>query len=380
MSRKKVAAAFGFLAVLVPLVAWAATWVETKSPNASQFDNVLWGSDASSATHAWAVGRADTGTLPTRKPVILLWDGSRWRMSQNPLPRGGGELRDVEDLGPASAWSVGFTYSTIGNDTLVERWNGSSWSIVPSPNRSAQNFLLAVKAFGETDVWAVGSNNVPSTLFFETMVQHWNGSSWSIVPSPSPDPFESHLLAMDGVASDDLWAVGYTQASPDAIRSPLAMHWDGFNWQVTSIPPVNDSGLEGIVALAPDDVWAVGFTFSVQLFWQVPYAIHWDGIRWTSVSIPPTSSQGGHLYDVTALSPTEVYAVGESGDASIPVLVMRWDGASWTVVPGPTPRSSAIAWDVTPLGSSELLLVGSSAKVRHGNLLPSKTFVVTGAP
>src|SRR6185436_7417055 len=110
---------------------------------------------------------------------------------------------------------------------------------------------------------------------------------------------------------------------------------------------------------------------SVQLLWQVPYAIHWDGIRWTSVSIPPTSSQGGHLYDVTALSPTEVYAVGESGDASIPVLVMRWDGASWTVVPGPMPRSSAIAWDVTPLGSSELLLVGSSAKVRQGNLLPS---------
>jgi hypothetical protein len=376
METKRIAAFC--LAALVPLAAWGITWVIPKSPSASEFDNTLWGADAFSTTHAWAVGRAETGTVPIRKPVILRWDGVRWRLSQNPLPPDGGELRDVDTLGTTSAWAVGYTYSDDGNDTLVERWNGSSWSIVPSPNRAAQNWLLATKAFGANDVWAVGSNNVPNTLFFETMVQHWNGTSWSIVPSPSPDPFESHLLALDGVASDDLWAVGYTQASPDAIRAPLAMHWDGFNWQVTSIPPVNDSGLEGIVAIASDDVWAVGFTFSVQLLWQVPYAIHWDGESWTSVPIPASSPQGGHLYDVTALSSTEVWAVGESGDSSIPTLVMKWDGGAWTVQTGPTPRGSAILWDVTTFGPSDLLMVGSAAKVVHGNLQPSRTLVVRG--
>jgi hypothetical protein len=376
MKTKRIAAFC--LAALVPLAAWGITWVIPKAPTSTEFDNILWGADAFSTTHAWAVGRAETGTLPIRKPVILRWDGTRWRLSQNPLPPDGGELRDVDTLGTTSAWAVGYTYSDDGNDTLVERWNGSSWSIVPSPNRAAQNWLLAVKAFGANDVWAVGSNNVPNTLFFETMVQRWDGTSWSIVPSPSPDPFESHLLAMDGVASDDLWAVGYTQASPDAIRAPLAMHWDGFNWQVTSIPPVNDSGLEGIVAIASDDVWAVGFTFSVQLLWQVPYAIHWDGESWTNVPIPVSSPQGGHLYDVTALSSGQVWAVGESGSSSIPILVMRWDGAAWTVETGPAPRGSAVIWDATTFGSSDLLLVGSSAKVVHGNLQPSRPLVVRG--
>ncbi|MGH2636314.1 MAG: hypothetical protein ACRDHU_09265, partial [Actinomycetota bacterium] len=164
----------------------AATWTVTRSPNATPFDNVLWGVDALSPTSAWAVGHADTGTLPTRRPVVQRWNGASWASTPSPLPPGGGELRDVDALSSSSAWAVGFTNSSVGFDTLIERWNGSTWGIVPSPNVGAQNHLLGVRAFSTNDAWAVGSHNVPGTLNFATLVMRWDGSRWSLVPSPNP--------------------------------------------------------------------------------------------------------------------------------------------------------------------------------------------------
>ena len=120
----------------------AATWTAVPSPNLTQFDNVLWGADALSPASAWAVGRADTGTLPINRPVIERWNGSSWGISPSPLPSGGGELRDVDATSASNAWAVGFTNSSNGHLTLTERWNGSAWSIVPSPSVSAQNHLL----------------------------------------------------------------------------------------------------------------------------------------------------------------------------------------------------------------------------------------------
>ena len=97
------------VAVLLALAgpAAAATWTAVPSPNLTQFDNVLWGVDAVSSSIAWAVGRADTGTLPIRRPVIERWNGAAWSISASPLPSGGGELRDVDATLAGNAWAVG---------------------------------------------------------------------------------------------------------------------------------------------------------------------------------------------------------------------------------------------------------------------------------
>ena len=363
------------LALLLSLQAsqaWpAATWNVLPSPNSTPFDNVLWGADALSLDRAWAVGYADTGTLPVRRPILERWNGRKWTLVTIPIPAGGGELRDVDAISISNAWAVGFAnIPDVGSNTLTQQWNGSAWTIISSPNRAAQNYLLAVKAFSANDAWAVGYNNIPNSLNFETLVLHWDGGNWEIVPSPNPDPLENYLLAMDGVASDDLWAVGYTHTGPEAVRVPFATHWNGAEWTVTPIPSERDATLEGVVALAPDDVWAVGSAFSIQLFWEVPYALHWNGTSWRKVSIPPGSPQGGHLYDVAALSPTQVYAVGS------PTLVMKWDGTEWTIEDLPeSPRLRAL-WDATSFGADDLLFVGSSARVSHGNILPARTLIM----
>ena len=66
-----------------------------------------------------------------------------------------------------------------GFETLIEEWNGSTWSVVPgAPASASTSSLNGVSGSGPSDIWAVGQN--PGTSFIE----HWNGQSWSHVASP----------------------------------------------------------------------------------------------------------------------------------------------------------------------------------------------------
>src|SRR5215469_6280943 len=57
-------------------------------------------------------------------------------------------------------------------------------SFVPSPNAgSGANALFGVSAIASNDVWAVGEFS--SVSAGQTLVEHWNGVSWSVVASPN---------------------------------------------------------------------------------------------------------------------------------------------------------------------------------------------------
>jgi hypothetical protein len=187
---------------------------------------------------------------------------------------------------------------------------------VPSPGVSAQNHLLGVKTLSAGNAWAVGSHNVPGSLAFSTLTMRWNGAAWSVVPTPT----------------------------------------------------ALDASLEGVVALASDDVWAIGSMFSRTLLWHVPFALHWDGRTWSSVEVPSPTPQGGRLFGVAALSPTNVYAVGQA--PNIPSLVMRWNGVSWA---RETTPSTGTVWDATAAGPGTVWAVGQRGNPNTG---VGRTFVL----
>src|SRR6266487_3561651 len=89
-------------------------------------------------------------------------------------------LNGIAAVSASDVWAVGF-YIDAG--TLIEHWNGSSWKVVPSPNLGVQHVdvsLSSVAAVSASNVWAVGSyldvsNN---TNTYKTLSEHWNGSSW----------------------------------------------------------------------------------------------------------------------------------------------------------------------------------------------------------
>jgi hypothetical protein len=132
----------------------------------------------------WAVGSTDSG------PLVEHFDGSRWSVAETPQVRGG-NLSSVTALSPTNVWAAG-SQGLSGTRTLVMHYDGKAWRVVPSPNVSEQanadNVLRGVAAAGPSDVWAVGMYQNEQTQIHQhrTLIEHWNGSSWSIVSSPSP--------------------------------------------------------------------------------------------------------------------------------------------------------------------------------------------------
>ena len=93
-----------------------------------------------------------------------------------------------------------------------------TWTAVPSPST---NELHAVTSISANDVWAVGVGPI---------TEHWNGTAWSVVPSPNVT--NGKLLGVAAVSTNDVWAVGfrYLRLSSKVISSSVGI---GFPHSVT---------------------------------------------------------------------------------------------------------------------------------------------------
>lgn len=354
-----VAILVGTVITVVPGVASAATWSVVPSPNASTGLNLFTGVDAVSATTVWAVGRADhSPAQPFVRPLAARWNGSVWSVVGTPAI--GGAFSGVDGSAANNVWAVGAVDVSLGGGVftsgpLTERWNGTSWSIVPSPTPPGVTGagLSGVKTFSATDAWAVGSS-FTSIVANSTLIQRWNGTSWSAVPSPNPDPTANILSDVDGAAADDVWAVGNmgTDGYGGTVAG-LVLHWDGSAWSQVSVPGTVSDGtfnvptLQDVYARAANDVWIVGRVFSWIDLRVVPMALHWNGQTWqrTVMSTAPNDGQGFH--GVAALSATKVYAVGS--------VVARWTGTGW-VADAAVP--SGLLADAAPTGSATVWGLG----------------------
>src|SRR5207247_2313765 len=78
--------------------------------------------------------------------------------------------------------------------TPALHWDGSAWSIVATPNAPMDwSRLYGVAATSSNDVWAVGASQDVASVPGRTLIEHWDGSAWSIVPSPSPGAVVNEL-------------------------------------------------------------------------------------------------------------------------------------------------------------------------------------------
>jgi hypothetical protein len=333
--------------------AYAATWSVTPTPDVSSLGSRFYDTDALSASDAWAVGYADTGATPTMRPMAAHWNGSAWTLASPPTPAAGGWLGGVDGDAADNVWAVG----AAGSAGLTQRWNGSEWTTVPSPGPAGASgaSLSGVKSFGTGDAWAVGNAFVPSASpANRTLIQHWNGSTWDSVPSPSPDPVQNRLVAVDGVAPDDAWAVGGLghDGYGGATVTALVLHWNGSSWTRVTVPTADSTfsvvELHDVVAASATEVWAVGQAFHRLTFRQVPYVLRWNGQTWQHTTIP--GAPNGTFYGVSALSPTKVYAVGESNGRA---LVARWNGTAWAqeTVPAPSSYNALLGSAATGTGT-----------------------------
>jgi len=217
----------------------------------------------------------------------------------------------------------------------------------PSPNAQG-NTLNAITAISATDAWAAGYMNDNNLNGSRTLTMHWDGLTWTVVPSPNPGSIPScmnsntgnFINAVSGAASNDVWAVGFAFTCSGPLK-PMALHWDGTQWNVVQTPnliAVDNAALNGVLALASNNIYAVGYhpasNGAIRTLIE-----HWDGTSWKVVASPNTSSTGNLLWAISATSPTDIWAVGDRVAQNVPVktLAVHFDGIKWAVVPSPNP-------------------------------------------
>src|SRR5207253_1571992 len=79
-----------------------------------------------------------------------------------------------------------------------------------------------------TDVWAVG--NFFDSGIAKTLIEHWNGNRWHVLPSPNPGRQPLHFDVLNGVSAvspTDAWAVGFEEADGSTNQFPIALRWKG---------------------------------------------------------------------------------------------------------------------------------------------------------
>ena len=311
---------------------WNGTqWSVVASPNVGPGNNQLYGVAALSLTRVWAVGTTVQQNGPPQT-LAEQWNGAQWSVVASPNRLGGANLAGVAAISASVVWAVGFDAS----GALTEHWNGTQWSFVTNPNQGTSHFLNGVAALSTSNVWVVG-DYVTSSGNFDTLTEHWNGSTWRIVPSPNTASQLNDLLGVAVVSAKNIWAVGDSNAG----QYTLIEHWDGTAWSIipSPSPGVNGNSLNGIVAVSATDVWAVGYQYDSNGVQQTLIE-QWNGSNWSVVSSPNPGSILNVLTGVTALSASDVWAVGyHDGNNTTQTLIEHWNGTQWSVVSSPNAAS-----------------------------------------
>jgi alpha-tubulin suppressor-like RCC1 family protein len=314
--------------------------VHTQNPPAGVADLGLSAVSASSPTEAWAVG-STAPEQPTGEPAAEHWNGKSWRIDTvAPGPGTPAILTGVDDLGPTNAWAVGS--SGAGERTLIEHFDGNSWTVVPSPDPEqgpgATDELRAVSGTNADDLWAVGTFSNGST-FSALLLLHWNGTTWKFfAPATRGTQFGT---AVTVISPHDAWAVG------GELGGTVSEHFNGTKWNAVTTPILNvtDSvnDLTGITNAGADDIWASGFLDNGGKNFRTPYLLHWTGTAWKLVKVPNAGSEGSQLTAVTALSATDVWVTGVTNETDGGALALseQYNGTTWSIVPGLDPGQLA---------------------------------------
>jgi hypothetical protein len=197
-----------------------------------------------SSTACTAVGQY-VNSSGVKVPLAERWNGKEWSLQTPAAPSGATEsqLLQVACISSAVCISAGESKNSSGVlVTLAERWNGSEWSIQPTPNPSGakESILNGVSCTSSTECTAVG-HYVNSSGVRVTLAERWNGTEWSIQSTPNPSGAKESVLrgALSCTSATECTAAGnYTDSAGTEVT--LVEFWNGKEWAIKTTP--NPSG------------------------------------------------------------------------------------------------------------------------------------------
>lgn len=294
-----------------------------------------------------------------------------WTIVPSPNPIGGGILSDVTCVGVSDCWAVGYDNS---GHTLIERNPGSGWVIVTSPNPadSLSSSLSAVTCVTTSDCWTVGSYNISSSggcCVSKTLIEQYNGSSWTMVSSPSPGTDINELRGVACVNANKCWAFGDYYTFTAGIEQAFIEQFSGGSWAVVG-NGVSKAFLGRATCLTSlIDCWVVGTSFGPPACTSTTECTlieHNTGNGWIIVPSPnvPTAADNG-LGGVTCVSAGNCWAVGAyvNSVGGVATLTEHYDGSGWTIVPSPNaPKGRSYLSDVSCASATDCWAVGEHGR------------------
>jgi hypothetical protein len=315
-------------------------WTIVPSPNPGYANTRLYAVSAPGPDSIWAVGNFDTSSLGYTYPLTEHYSGSC--LTQTPAPTSAATRTAVRTNTPAA------TRTRPPTGTPGPCQTEGSWTTVPAPDDgSYSNALYGVASISPNDTWAVGEQYSSSLSSYIAIIEHWNGSAWSVVPG---SPYSLNLRGITAISADDVWAVGWMGGYG---FSPFTEHWDGSQWSYVQSPVSGGRRLYGVSAASTNDVWAVGLSSSQGVTGTL--IIHWNGTQWNPS--PSPSIANGVLYGVSAISANDSWAVGTSNNGE--TVTLHWNGTQWSRIASPNSGAYInVLTSVSAIGSSDVWAVG----------------------
>jgi hypothetical protein len=356
-------------------------WTETQLPGPSPtlWDRGFHYSSISavSPTDIWAVGNANRFATPgdprIGEAITAHWDGSKWTLVEPPHPPDEtqfDQLSDVSALPGGLVWAVGDSdaFSTNGG-VIIDHRSPSGWTVGTGADLSVGSGFAqyrAVDALSDSNVW-VSATTWDNRHFF----QHWNGSTWrsfSATGETSDPNTVSEINAIRAVSASNIWAVGEA-FTPGVGASTLIEHWNGTRWSVAPTPASSGfQTLSNLYIASAADITAVGsdhFAFT-------PIVLHYDGVSWQAKAPPaaPTGMEGSSL---AGTGSTDLWMLGAAGSGF--GYEAHYDGTAWTQIAPPAIAGQTIdtgGFEGATQVNGQLWATGSGARTTASRLCPEK--------
>lgn len=324
------------------------TRVEASAPPGAVY-GFLAGVSCTAATACIAVGNELSASSDDTVALAQAWDGSTWTVLTTPDPAGAivSRLYGVSCSAAAACTAVGSSIQGGHRSgaplaaTLAESWNGTAWSIQPTPNPAGTggglDVLNSVSCLSAASCAAVGSANAGGSQGAGTLGETWNGTAWTLATIPGLGSSYNSLAGVSCAAAACL-AVGYYRDSADTHLA-LAAASAGGVWTAQSVPsPAGavPSVLTGVSCGAPAACIAVGF-FHNSGGTTRTLAEAWNGTGWRVRQTPDSAAlPNNKLVSVSCTSASACMAVGRAyGSRSGGTLAESWNGTTWTIRPTP---------------------------------------------
>ena len=214
---------------------------------------------AVSDSDVWAVG-ADQDANGLWHTLTEHWNGSAW--SAVPAVDAGTSGNQFYAVTAVSSNSVYATGQQAGSgfpsQALVEHWNGRSWSVLPTPSDPTET-VTPYGITGSDAALTIAGDRESSTAPYTTAVAAGAPNSLSLVASPNNGSGEQDLFAAATAADGSTWAAGWFL---NGSEQTLTEHGVNGTWSIVAShsPGTGDNGFAGIAAIPGGGLWAVGVT------------------------------------------------------------------------------------------------------------------------